>query len=150
MKHRFLYIYSAFIISLIILVLLAFVFQQRLDAMISANRSLEGTYKVLNKVQTLDASLNEIELGSRGYMLTGDSQYLKPLSFKRQFISAALDTLQIIVSDDKQRNKLAFIRSTVMLRLHTMDENVRMAANNDTTRLGKNVLKGKFMMDDLH
>lgn len=150
MKHRFLYIYSAFIISLVILVLLAFVFQQRLDAMISANRSSEGTYKVLTKVQTLDASLNEIESGSRGYMLTGDSQYLKPLSDKRQFIAAALDTLQNIVGDDKQRNKLAFIRSTIMLRLHMMDENVRMAANHDTTGLGKNLLKGKFMMDDLH
>lgn len=118
--------------------------------MMETNRSVENTYKILYKIQSLETYVNEIETTARGFLLTKDSLYLRPLKDQARTVNNAVDTLQTLISDnEKQRIKLAMLHSTIRLRMSTLNYIINKVARKDTTGLSASLLKSKWLMDNL-
>ena len=150
MKHRFLYIYTAFIISISILLLLSFLFSQQLDSMFKYNGSVENTYKGLYDIQRLNTLLTKLESAARGYLLTGDSSYLTPYADHTVVIKAAIDTLKIRVGNARpMQNKVAMLNSTIKLRLGVLYQLVEMASSQDTSLQRETLSRSKSLMNEL-
>lgn len=118
--------------------------------MMETNRSVENTYKILYKIQSLDTYVNEIETTARGFLLTKDSLYLRPLKNQAGIINNAIDTLETLISDnEKQRIKLVMLHSTIRLRINTLNLIINKVAGEDTIGLSASLLKSKWLMDNL-
>lgn len=151
MKHRFLYIYAAFVTSLSVLVILAILFSQQLGFMIKFNRSVDDAYKVIYKIQSLEAYLNSIETSAASFMLTNDSMYLQPLVNQAQTINAAIDTLKTMTSDsEKKRNQLSLLHSSIRQRINVLNQIIARYASKDTSGLNESLVRSKYLMDALH
>lgn len=150
MKHRFLYIYAAFVVSISILVILSFLFFQQVESMLKYNRSVENTYKYLYDMQRLTTYLTQLETAARGFVLTSDSSYLTPFSHHTAIISAKIDSLQARVDkDEPMYNKLEMLQSTITLRLNLLYLLIEKASNKDTSLQRETLFKSKSMMDNL-
>lgn len=118
--------------------------------MMETNRSVENTYRILYKIQSLDTYVNEIETTARGFLLTKDSLYLRPLKNQAGIINNAIDTLETLISDnEKQRIKLVMLHSTIRLRMNTLNYIINKVAGEDTIGLSASLLKSKWLMDNL-
>ncbi len=114
------------------------------------NRAVENTYRILYKIQSLDTYVNEIETTARGFLITKDSQYLRPMKDQAGIINNAIDTLETLISDNgKQRIKLAMLHSTIRLRMNTLNHIINKVAGEDTIGLSTSLLKSKWLMDNL-
>lgn len=56
--------------------------------------SVMATYERLAKLDHFVSSLRDVEIGQRGYLLTGNPTYLEPFDNARETLSAQLDNLQ--------------------------------------------------------
>ena len=75
---------------------------------------VEHTYQVLQEVESVTAMLNDAQAGTRGYLLTGDTVYLRPYSMATNQLPASLARLQALTSDNSsQQARLDSLRMLV-------------------------------------
>ena len=75
---------------------------------------VEHTYQVLQEVESVTAVLNDAQAGTRGYLLTGDTVYLRPYSMATNQLPASLARLQALTSDNSsQQARLDSLRMLV-------------------------------------
>lgn len=97
-----------------------------------------ATYERLGKLDHFVSSLRDIEIGQRGYLLTGDPAYLAPFETARETLSTELDDLQRLdwsVSDRVITRLAALARRKVSLA--TQSVHSRQGDGND---LGKTLM----------
>ena len=75
---------------------------------------VEHTYQVLQEAETITAVLKDAQAGTRGYLLTGDTVYLRPYSMATGQLPAALERVQALTVDNPaQRARLDSLRGLV-------------------------------------
>ena len=75
---------------------------------------VEHTYQVLQGAETITAVLKDAQAGTRGYLLTGDTVYLRPYSMATGQLPAALERVQALTVDNPaQRARLDSLRGLV-------------------------------------
>ncbi|GAB2722096.1 PAS domain-containing sensor histidine kinase [Hymenobacter frigidus] len=75
---------------------------------------VEHTYQVLQEVESVTAVLKDAQAGTRGYLLTGDTVYLRPYSMATNQLPASLARLQALTSDNSsQQARLDSLRMLV-------------------------------------
>ena len=75
---------------------------------------VEHTYQVLQEVESVTAVLKDAQAGTRGYLLTGDTVYLRPYSIATGQLPASLARLQALTSDNpSQQARLDSLRMLV-------------------------------------
>ena len=75
---------------------------------------VEHTYQVLQEVESVTAVLKDAQAGTRGYLLTGDTAYLRPYSMATNQLPASLARLQALTSDNSsQQARLDSLRMLV-------------------------------------
>jgi len=75
---------------------------------------VEHTYQVLQEAETITAVLKDAQAGTRGYLLTGDTVYLRPYSIATGQLPAALARVQSLTVDNPdQRARLDSLRLLV-------------------------------------
>ena len=75
---------------------------------------VEHTYQVLQEVETITAVLKDAQAGTRGYLLTGDTVYLRPYSMATNQLPAALIRVNALTVDNPlQRVRLDSLRQLV-------------------------------------
>ncbi len=150
MKHLFLYLYLAFVISLSILVLLSFLFTQQSGSMMQNTRAVEDAHRSLYNIQVLDSYIKDIELNARGYIISRDSLYLHDYQSQWSRILSHIDTVGYLVNaEEKQRNKLAMIHSNLKLRANFADRILEKAVKADTAGLSSDLVHNNRLFDQL-
>jgi signal transduction histidine kinase len=77
-------------------------------------RNVEHTYQVMQEAETITAVLKDAQAGTRGYLLTGDTVYLRPYSMATGQLPAALERVQALTVDNPaQRARLDSLRDLV-------------------------------------
>jgi signal transduction histidine kinase len=77
-------------------------------------RNVEHTYQVLQEVESVTAVLKDAQAGTRGYLLTGDTMYLRPYSMATGQLPASLARLQTLTVDNPaQRARLDSLQDLV-------------------------------------
>ena len=148
MKPKFTYLYISFILSLAVLVILSFLFYKRLDSHLKYTSEVEGSYSILYKLKDLEEKMMELDSYSRGYMLTGDSAFVRLYSSGKDSVFLRLDDLQGMLADNSfQLSRLQLMRSTVISQLNVFEMNMhRMELEQEGDRRAS-LLRGKNLMD---
>ena len=153
MKKRFIIIYSSFIVSLSILLVLSFLFFERLSSLLKYSASIDHTYTVINRLENLESMLYNMESGQRGFIITKDSNYLRPFTHNLSMIKPLLDSLATLVdADDSQKHVLQLLKSAITERVSLLKINMNKVIENDTIDLAPRLNKGRTLMiacDDL-
>ncbi|GAB2862571.1 sensor histidine kinase [Hymenobacter ruber] len=76
--------------------------------------NVEHTYQVMQEAETITSVLKDAQAGTRGYLLTGDTVYLRPYSMATGQLPAALERVQALTVDNPaQRARLDSLRDLV-------------------------------------
>lgn len=77
-------------------------------------RNVEHTYQVLQEVESVTAALKDAQAGTRGYLLTGDTLYLRPYSMASDQLPTSLKRLEALTVDNSvQRARLDSLQGLV-------------------------------------
>ncbi|WP_052732834.1 sensor histidine kinase [Hymenobacter terrenus] len=75
---------------------------------------VEHTYKVMQEVANVTAVLKDAQAGTRGYLLTGDTVYLRPYSTATGLLPASLNRLTELTADNSiQKARFDSLRGLV-------------------------------------
>jgi signal transduction histidine kinase len=105
MKRRLLFITTAFVLSLVIIIILTYRLYTNFTFSNSYNKSVEHTYKIILQKSELENFLKEAETGQRGYLLTGDSNYLAPYLSIRNNIKPSYDSLKLLTTGNVRQER---------------------------------------------
>ncbi len=76
--------------------------------------NVEHTYQVMQEVESITAVLKDAQAGTRGYLLTGDTVYLRPYSLATGQLPASLERVQALTVDNPaQQARLDSLRGLV-------------------------------------
>jgi signal transduction histidine kinase len=149
MKPRFGYLYGAFIISLGILVLLSFLFYQKVNTSVGYNDYFERSHNIILQISKLKSTLTEMESSTRGFMLTRDSAFLRNMPYFEDSVTSIIDSLKILVEDDdEQLRRVMLMHSTVKNRINVLSINLNRFIRDDSTGLVTSLTRGKSIMDN--
>ncbi|GAB3580690.1 sensor histidine kinase [Hymenobacter daeguensis] len=77
-------------------------------------KNVEHTYQVLQEVEAVTSVLKDAQAGTRGYLLTGDTLYLRPYSMATGQLPASLARLETLTVDNPdQRARLDSLQGLV-------------------------------------
>lgn len=151
MKFRFQYIYTAFILSFVILTVLAVLFYQRLMNTQRSSNEVEHTYEKLYLLSRVDSHLKDAIGSERGFILTRDSSLLEPLLHYAPEIFPLIDSLRLLtVSNNRQQTNINNLKRIVSERLNQIRTNVNKAALQENRNQDLRMLQSKVLMNDYY
>lgn len=113
---------------------------------------VEHTWQVINQVERIMGSVKDAESGARGYLITGDEQYLAPYTSGSQELPRELDQFGKLTQDNPtQIENLAEMRAVIGERLALLQQSVDLEASHQDSSLHALVVSGtgKAQMDHL-
>lgn len=102
----------ALVLPLALMTLLAGLFLWQIVRLVNAEERVEHTDQVISRANTSQKLLIDMETGVRGYLITGNLDYLEPYNSASVQVGPALDDLKRLVSDNPtQVQRLEQIRT---------------------------------------
>jgi len=98
---------AAFLLALAALLLIGGSAYVRIGSLVADRRPVEHTYAVRAQIDALLSSLKDAETGQRGYVITGDEDYLRPYLQAQPAIAEELATLRRLTQDKVEQRALA-------------------------------------------
>lgn len=144
---------SGFSLALIILLIIGTTSYLNTQRLVETAGLVAHTHQVLEKLETLISALKDAETGQRGFVITGDDNYLRPYQLATSQIDAAISDVSNLTMDNPvQQRRLDALRAPLRARLATLQETIdlrRSAQGFEAAR--QNVIsdKGKTLMDEL-
>lgn len=147
MKLRFVYLYIAFIVSLVMLISLSFLFYKRLNAHFEYSQKFAESYSIILAIRQLEGQLTKLESYSRGYMLSRDSSFLPLFYGSRDSVGRYVDTLAArLARQQEQTSKFLLMRSTITNQVNLYNHNIERAGTATTDEVRQAVLRGESWM----
>jgi signal transduction histidine kinase len=111
------------------------------------------TYTVIDKLDLLLVTMVNAETGQRGYIITGELDYLGPYNSAISSINNQISDLRQLTSDNPvQQSNIDMLAPLVKERMGQLANNVNLRTNNDTSAIIKNISgldQGKITMDKI-
>ncbi len=112
----------AFVIAFLALALVGAATYVNARNLLDRNVLVVHTYRVISRVDDVFGSLDEIESGARGFLLTGKSEYLQPYLTGLDTVSTQIDDLRKLTADNpvQQRDidRLQSLANRAIDRVH--------------------------------
>jgi PAS domain S-box-containing protein len=91
------------------------------------DRQTDRSYQALSELQATLLAVTEAETGERGYVITGDPEYLKPYEKGRHEYPEAIDRLRTLLGENTQQHRnLANFRTAIDLKFEQLDRSVSL------------------------
>lgn len=114
MKLKFAYLYIPFIVSLVVLVILSFLFYKRLNSHVNYTEQFNDSYLIIVELKDLQQHMSAMESHGRGFLLVKDSSFLSLFTNERDSVFAHLDILRHRIEDNSdQMRRFLLMRSTI-------------------------------------
>lgn len=98
---------------------------QSVNTLVDSDHWVDHTWQSINQVERIMGSAKDAETGNRGFLITGDDQYLVPYTAARRDLPGELDRLQQLVQDNPtEMANLQAMRSTIDQRLDLLDQGI--------------------------
>jgi signal transduction histidine kinase len=128
-------IYLLLILSVLLVIISAIITYRNTQEKAEATAAVIRRYESIESSIQLFSYLKDMETGQRGYIITGDSEFLEPYDSAKVRIKAETDTLNYLVQDDEQQASL-------------LEEKIIRSINNKTEDLEKSInIVNKFGKD---
>jgi len=143
---------SLFIAALIFLIGNAFVSFWSLSTLYNNNSLVIHTLDVLEKVESVRADITSAEANQRGFLLTGNTEFLEPYERGVVEIGPIIDRLAELTSDNPaQQKNIEDLRPSIAERIRLLRESVRIRgdAGLDALVASGSLERGHVEMDKL-
>src|SRR5690242_15377681 len=149
MKKGLFYISTAFILSLVIILYLSWLYYQSFTRSNNYISKMEHAYKVVLQTSELENYIKEAETGQRGYLLTRDSNFLRPYLDIRHNIRPAYDSLRRLTADNiTQQNLLAKAGLLINNSIDRFHHSIYLF-NTQNRNLSQSLEEGRIIVDSL-
>jgi PAS domain S-box-containing protein len=141
-----------FILALAILSWLAVASFLNTQNFIRSGYMIAHTLDVLYSTEHLMANVANLELGQRGYTITGNEEFLRPYSRSKEEIGKHINNLQKLTSDNQnQQERVASLRNTIeaLLIFSTATIELRKKNGVEAAMQANASLRGKELMDTI-
>jgi diguanylate cyclase (GGDEF)-like protein/PAS domain S-box-containing protein len=145
-------IVAGFALMLAILLLVGFVSYRNTRKLIRDSNLVAHSHEVLDELEGTLSAIKDAETGQRGYIITGDEEYLKPYTAALPVINQRIERLrQLTASDPEQPRRLADLEREIDERLQLMAEVIALRKTDGFSAAERAVStgRGKRMMDDI-
>jgi PAS domain S-box-containing protein len=141
-----------FAVMLALVVANGLVLRRQLASQIENQRSVVHTRQVMLELAETESILKDAETGQRGFLYTGDPNYLGPYQSATGQIAGHLDALRQLTADNpRQQVRVAALRELVQKKLAELGETISLAQAGDQDG-AKAIVRsdaGLFLMDDI-
>ena len=98
-------IYSGYVLVLSVMTIISIVVFMSINSIIDASKWVNHTYKVIRTGESLLASMVDMETGQRGFMVTGQDEYLEPYNNGLKSFDMLIKQGQQLTSDNPAQGK---------------------------------------------
>ena len=145
---------SGFALALLILLIIGTTAYVSTTCLVETADAVAHTHEVLQKLEELLSDLKDAETGQRGFLITGDENYLMPYDAGVIRIDAAYrDIIELTRGNPLQQRRLEALSAPLQARVAALKEAIelrRAGTGPDTSSRQVTILsKGKSLMDDL-
>lgn len=148
MKPKFAYLYISFIVSLLLLVILSFLFYKKLNSHIKYTAEFKDSYSVILELKDLGQHLTRLESFSRGFIILGDSSLLEQMAIERDSVFNHLDSLKTrIASNSDQMRRFLLMKSTVINQVNMYSRSIEMRNADDSDALHTVLFRSRALMN---
>jgi signal transduction histidine kinase len=150
-QHRYL-IPALLVLAAVFVIFNAGLAFRAVDHLLYSQHWVEHTYQVINQVEILMGSAKDAETGTRGYILTGEEDYLQPYRDATRDLPAELDQFKSLTSDNEgQQMHVAEMRTVVAQRMDQLSHAIELRRVRDPEAVRAFILSGtgKAEMDHL-
>lgn len=116
-------------VLLIFLIANAFVSERNLQDIIAASEASRHTRNVLGALDGAWSAIQDAERGQRGYLLTGNRQYLKPYELAPEMLRSNLGQLDRLITDPGERQRLDDLRSLISAKTAQLQRTIDLETN---------------------
>ncbi|MBD2088726.1 CHASE3 domain-containing protein [Microcoleus sp. FACHB-1515] len=151
------YIHFGLITALLLLISTAATFYYHIHRLQANEQAIQHSYQVRSSLDAVLSTLKDAETGQRGYIITGEAQYLEPYQTAIAQIDAQLGELRTLVSpsdsltahDSQQQARLAQVETTIEARLAVLRSAIEARRKSGETAAEEMVRsgQGKALMD---
>jgi signal transduction histidine kinase/CheY-like chemotaxis protein/CHASE3 domain sensor protein len=139
--------FSLAVIAVVIMALLSY---QSLQAAAQSARNLAQSVEVLAELESLLSTLKDAETGQRGFLLTGEENYLEPYTNARAALPVELERARPLLSDRAgQLRQLEILAAVAKQKMDELESTIveRRAGRPDAALAIVRTDRGKVYMD---
>lgn len=116
------------------------------------DKKMQHTYKVIGKLEELHFSLTDVETGQRGYILTGEEDYLEPYHDSFKVIDEEIKKLKELLSKNPgQQKRLDSLAGMITAKLTELNETIELRKHKsfDAMLTAERINSGKETTDNI-
>ncbi len=138
-------------ITLLVLVLNAVISYRNIFKLIDNERSVRQSYQILAQLEKTLSTIKDAETGQRGYLLTGQVQYLEPYNAAIVQIAQQLQALREIAVTPAQQQQLESLGQATSSKLAELDQTIKLRRAGEFNAALQIVQtnRGKQLMDEI-
>lgn len=109
--------------------------------LVENRRWVDHTHRVLKTLNELSSSLNNVETGRRGYVLTEETNYLETYNTEIQSTKEAIETVRQLIRDNlKQKRTLEQLEPIVAQKLALSEQSIDLIQQKQSTTAAQRTL----------
>ena len=123
-----------------------------IDVLLHGEDWVQHTWHVINQVESITSSAKDAETGNRGFLITGDDEYLAPYRSALKELPRELDEFQRLTADNaSQQTRVIEMRAVLEQRISLLQQGIDLRRGGDRDSVHALVLSGtgKAQMDHL-
>lgn len=110
------------------------------------------TYQVLTELEATLSTLKDAETGQRGYLITGEEQYLQPYQSAIAQINTRIKSLKQLTADNpQQQQRILSLEGAIALKLSDLEQKIKLRREQgfEASQQVVRTNRGKQIMDDI-
>jgi signal transduction histidine kinase len=141
----------AFVVGIVYLAVVGAIAYSSVSRFADTSERASRTHVVLRSLEETFSLVTGAETGSRGFVITGDARYLEPYRNAEIDAAARLKSLETLIDDGRQRERLRQLIPLVARRFALLDESVRLRASArfDDAASASRTGRGRLVMDSI-
>jgi signal transduction histidine kinase len=136
----------------VVVVLNAWFAFRAIDALLESEHWVEHTWQVIDQVERIMSSVKDAETGNRGYLISGDEDYLQPYNSATRDLPAEINRFQALTTDNPvQQARIPDMRAVIEQRLSLLQQGIDLRRSGGKDMIRSLILSGtgKSEMDHL-
>ncbi|HET9656651.1 MAG TPA: CHASE3 domain-containing protein [Kineosporiaceae bacterium] len=143
---------AGFAVAVLFLMVLGWVSYTKVGEINQNQKWVVHTYQVLEGISTVTSSLKDAETGQRGFVITGQDEYLAPYTEAKNRIGKEIDAVATLTADNPtQQERISQLRTLVDSKFAEMQSTIDLRRSGGFSAAQAVVLqnKGKAVMDQI-
>ncbi|AFZ32289.1 diguanylate cyclase with PAS/PAC and GAF sensors [Gloeocapsa sp. PCC 7428] len=109
---------AGFGLASLILIIISIVSYRNLNGLIRTYNQATNSHEILEKLEAVVSQMKDVETGQRGYVITGQDNYLEPYNAATASVTQQLEELRYLIgSDPKYQQHLKKLESLIQQRI---------------------------------